>query len=437
MSDWEMKLITAEARRLLTLAAEDAGLRAELRALAEEVLAATGPPRAGLDAGMEPLPSEDVPTSPSGAGSSPDPTTPEVARADPVPAPEPLRELTLGRSPTARSETRPAAIVGASGSSDDDLPEIEARCRRKTEAARWAAERQRRAREGTDFPVEETPTDREVAEWADRLSDRCHGMDAPDVSQPPDVSRLDDVGGCFEAVAEALSLARGALDDRRGHPKALERGLSLVAEAQSALRAAIQLLQAPDDPDQLRVFEWLKATAAWHRVFIKRFMRADDPADPDPLARPPRPHRTGAIPTRPGRQADPGPRRRSSVSEPSWVPSGRARMPATGLASGHRGRGRDGRRRGFRPATGRSGTSCCPCSTSSPSGTTCRMGSGSSCGRSTGSWRPGRVRRRRRPPTSRPPRSRRRPTARRQGRRADRREPPARGPGVPEDGPWG
>ncbi|MBV8558928.1 MAG: hypothetical protein JO116_25595, partial [Planctomycetaceae bacterium] len=133
MSDWEMKIITAEARRLLTLAAEDAALRAELRALAEEVLAATGPPRAGLDAGMEPLPSGDIPTSPSGEGSSPGPTTPEVARVDPVSAPEPLRELTLGRSPPARSEIRPAATVGASGSSDDDLPEIEARCRRKAE----------------------------------------------------------------------------------------------------------------------------------------------------------------------------------------------------------------------------------------------------------------------------------------------------------------
>ena len=280
MSDWEMKIITAEARRLLTLAAEDAALRAELRALAEEVLAATGPPRAGLDAGMEPLPSWDIPTSPSEEGSSPGPTTPEVARADPVLAPEPLRELTLGRSPPARSEIRPAATVGASGSSDDDLPEIEARCRRKAEAARWAAERQRRAREGTDFPVEETPMDREVAEWADRLSDRCHGIDAPGAAQPPDVSRLDQAGGCYEAVAEALALVSGTLDDRRGHPKALERGLSLVAEAQSALRTALQLLHAPEDPDQLRVFEWLKATAAWHHVFIKRFMRADDPADP-------------------------------------------------------------------------------------------------------------------------------------------------------------
>ena len=44
MAGWEMKIITAEARRLLALAAEDADLRAELRALAEEILAATEDP---------------------------------------------------------------------------------------------------------------------------------------------------------------------------------------------------------------------------------------------------------------------------------------------------------------------------------------------------------------------------------------------------------
>jgi hypothetical protein len=41
MAVWEMKIITAEAQRLMALAAEDADLRAELRASAETILAAT------------------------------------------------------------------------------------------------------------------------------------------------------------------------------------------------------------------------------------------------------------------------------------------------------------------------------------------------------------------------------------------------------------
>jgi hypothetical protein len=88
------------------------------------------------------------------------------------------------------------------------------------------------------------------------------------------------VGGCFEAVAEALSLVRSM---RREHPRnqnVWERMLPLVSEAQSAVRAAFQRLGAAEDSDQLDVFEWLKVAAARHHVYIKRFMRADDMASP-------------------------------------------------------------------------------------------------------------------------------------------------------------
>ena len=88
------------------------------------------------------------------------------------------------------------------------------------------------------------------------------------------------MGGCFEAVAEALALVRVMLEEHPGNPKGLERSLPLVAEAQSGLRAAFQRLGAAADPDQLEVFEWLKVTAARNHVYIKRFMRADEMADP-------------------------------------------------------------------------------------------------------------------------------------------------------------
>ena len=44
MSDWLMKTIRAEAKHLLELATDDFELRADLRALAEEILAATEAP---------------------------------------------------------------------------------------------------------------------------------------------------------------------------------------------------------------------------------------------------------------------------------------------------------------------------------------------------------------------------------------------------------
>jgi hypothetical protein len=43
MSDWLMKVINAEAERLIELAADDDELRADLRELAESILAATAP----------------------------------------------------------------------------------------------------------------------------------------------------------------------------------------------------------------------------------------------------------------------------------------------------------------------------------------------------------------------------------------------------------
>ena len=53
-----------------------------------------------------------------------------------------------------------------------------------------------------------------------------------------------------------------------------------MAEAQSSLRAAMQGIAVPEDDDQLQVFDWLKVTCARSHIYVKRFMRADDPADP-------------------------------------------------------------------------------------------------------------------------------------------------------------
>jgi hypothetical protein len=164
---------------------------------------------------------------------------------------------------------------------DADLARIEARCRLKAEGARWAAARQRHIREGDDFQDEIAPADPEIVAWADQLTDCFFWLNSPAASQPADISLLDAVGGCFETVAEAIALVRGMRDDSGGHRGRFEQALHLTAEAQSALRAAVQSIRGPDDPDQLHVFEWLKATAARHHVYIKRFMRADDLANPN------------------------------------------------------------------------------------------------------------------------------------------------------------
>lgn len=281
MPDWQMKIITAEARRLLELAAEDAGLRAELRALAEEILAATEAP----DPDAEPSPAATdtakLPphATPANAGDavSHGPARPKAAPIDPMREQEPLRALTLGRrTPSSISPPHPAGLSVPTEADENDLDQIMSRCRWKAKAARRVAEQQRHTREGTAFQIEDASTDPEIAEWTGRLTDGFYWHDAPDSERPPDISLLDDAGGCFEAVAEGLSLV-AACEDRRG---AIERALPLLAEAQSMLRRALQRLQAPDDPDQLAVYEWVRDTAARHRLYLKRYMRAEDLAEP-------------------------------------------------------------------------------------------------------------------------------------------------------------
>jgi hypothetical protein len=190
---------------------------------------------------------------------------------------EPLHELTLGRSHP--SHDHPKVRTGPDAPADESQAEPEslaARCRGKAEAARWAAERQRRIHERDEAPDRDAPTDPAMKKWAEALSDVFYWASADDPADTPDVSPLDQVGGCFEALAEALLLA-GDAQGRRGGP---ERALPLLAEAQSAVRRSLRRLKVPDDPDQLAAYQWVRDTAARHHVFLRRFLRADDLADP-------------------------------------------------------------------------------------------------------------------------------------------------------------
>ena len=172
-----------------------------------------------------------------------------------------------------------SASVSRGEGAYDELDGIEAGCRWKGEAARWAVERLLRGREGRNRCEPDTPIESNIAEWADKFTDCYYWAKASESSEQVDLSLLENTAGCFESLAEGLAIARTAFERNQG-VKALERVLPLVAEAQSALRIALQRLSAAEATEQLEVFEWVKATAARHRVYLKRFMRADDGADP-------------------------------------------------------------------------------------------------------------------------------------------------------------
>jgi hypothetical protein len=261
MSDWMMKVIKAEASRLIELAADDDELRADLQSLAREILAAT-----------EAKPNAEVKL--QSASSSAD--TPENETQDQEAGAEPLRELTLGRR-SASAAQGSSSPPGRSGSVSQgaELSVLEARCSEKADVARWVAEGHRTAQDGAEPRDELLRSDPEIQSWAEKLTDGFYWMNAASSSSTSDMSALEHLAGCFDAVSAGLALVKAS----EAHPKGLARGLPLLAEAQSALRRALSRLNVPSDPDQEGVYEWVRATAARHRIFL-RHMRSDDLADP-------------------------------------------------------------------------------------------------------------------------------------------------------------
>jgi hypothetical protein len=287
MNDVLIEAVTNLAERLVTLAAKDDGLRDDLRHLAEAVLAATE---------RQPQPSIPEVVEEAADGHERveiEPATLVIAEAnlafttavpEVVPPALPPPELTLGKivplQPESRTEA--AAPVTREWASDAELPAIEAHCRLKAEGLRWAVTRRRRLDEGADFRVEVAPRDRDLLDRARGLG--CYvWMNTPDFIVPKEPAGLEEVAGWFEAVADAVALIREMVPDVEANRAFFEPALDLLAEAQSALKVAIDNIGGPRDADQYRAYDWLRGVAAREQIYIRRHMRLDDPADPAAL----------------------------------------------------------------------------------------------------------------------------------------------------------
>jgi hypothetical protein len=280
MSSWDLKLIAADVEGLIAKSAQDAKLREELRALARHILEATEvrPSQASnAESTDQGSPAGEARTTKDAGGMENPGLAPAGGDRDQTGTErEPLRELTLGRR--AASIIPPTASARGPSRPDSDTDELEGiaeRCRAKCDALRWQVECHRRVWEGVESPIEDAAIDPEMAAWAGRLVDCFYWLEE-DTVQSSDFSLLDDVAGCYEAVAEAVGLMpRG--EGRRG---GMERALNLLAEGQSMLRRALLRLRAPDDPDQLAVYQIVRDEAARSRIFLRKHMRSDDLADP-------------------------------------------------------------------------------------------------------------------------------------------------------------
>jgi len=78
-------------------------------------------------------------------------------------------------------------------------------------------------------------------------------------------------------MADAAAMLKQIRPEPDLHQGLFERSLDLLAEAQSVLWVSIA---GPKDADQSRVFNRLKSTSTENQIFIQRYMRTGDPADP-------------------------------------------------------------------------------------------------------------------------------------------------------------
>ena len=286
MSPDLLTAVSALVDRLVVLGSDDAGFRAQLRQLARAVLEATEASVAAV-----PVPATTVggtaetggeAFSAPGDGQQPEVSTPPASpRVDlPAVASPPLPELTLGRSVPPVSATVAPVPAAWYKTTSADIPLIVARCHLKAEGARWAATRCRLLSSGATFSTEIGPRDKDIITRARSIPDCFLWMCHPSGPSTTVLTLYDDIAGGFEALAAALAVVKQIEDESDGNHSDFEQSLDLLAEAQSALRAAIDAIDGPSDSDQFQVLDWLRTTGSEKQLFIRRHMRADDPADP-------------------------------------------------------------------------------------------------------------------------------------------------------------
>lgn len=297
--------LLARFERLETLEAEVAKLREETRTFAQLI----GELKSGLTRRSAPIIPMEKPV-PATYIPAPPPVTAVVPQEG---APSSLEAATESVSTASRTvttpvgrEVRPAAGVSPYDSNydrdadtkylddaprrpfvkslpatDDELPLIEQRCRLKAEACRWAEERRRRAQQSADFRSDVEPKDRDLIAHAKQIPDCFLWMSHPSAPNPPDANDWLILAGCFDALANGVGLMQRLLEEAEEGTEIFQQGVDLLAEAQSAVRIAVLRMDGPPtDHDQARVFGWLKMQASNRQLFIRRFMRLDDPAEP-------------------------------------------------------------------------------------------------------------------------------------------------------------
>ncbi len=181
-------------------------------------------------------------------------------------------------------ETAPPAqedpLKGIPRIGPSELRNIQQRCMVKAKASRWAAERQDLMSREYDFEVQIKPRDQEIIGEASQLPDCFLWMSGRNAPSPGDPKLYCQLADCYEAMAETVRVAQELGEADSDYRELHEQAVDLAAEAQAMVRAAAGLVGGKEDADQVAVHHWLRQVSHELRIYIPKYMRATDYADP-------------------------------------------------------------------------------------------------------------------------------------------------------------
>jgi hypothetical protein len=160
-----------------------------------------------------------------------------------------------------------------------DLELVRQRSLIKAEACRFASWRRRLLARGADPESEIDPKYKELVGRAKALQG-CYAWPLDSNRQLPGDNELELLARCYENVAGGVQLAQRAVSRPGSEGLPSEELLYLLAEAQSALRTALQATDLRNDEDQIQTYIWVKEQAYDQEKYVSRYMRVEDPADP-------------------------------------------------------------------------------------------------------------------------------------------------------------
>lgn len=166
------------------------------------------------------------------------------------------------------------------------LDPIARRAGLKAEALEWAVRRRELDRPGVDFRAEIQPVDQGLLDRAGALEGCYLWMLQPHGPQDGcEPSELRDLAHAYRAVQLAAEAAgRWDVDNEGLFPdESLTRFLTLVAEAQSGLLAALRSAGRGGDEDQYELWCWLRQVADRKRIFLEQYMSRERLARPSQL----------------------------------------------------------------------------------------------------------------------------------------------------------